>query len=237
MTTKLIRVLIVDDHQLIRYGLRSLLNGTEDIEVIGDVGTGEEAVEFARNTPPDVILMDIRMPGIGGLEATRKIVRSSPESRVLVITSCDVEPFPSSLLQVGATGFLSKDGSEEEMLTAVRVVASGEQYICSEVVEAMRLKILSNKEDSPFTTLSNKELQVALMLINGEKGKHIAGKMYIDSKTVSTYRTRIHESLNVNTDVELALLAVRYGIVDDVPEPMDENAPLEMGADIQEQKE
>lgn len=204
----MIRVLIVDDHQLIRYGLKSLLNGTKDIEVLGDVGSGEEAIEFTREHHPDVILMDIRMPGMGGLEATRKIARSYPESHILVITSCDVEPFPSTLLDVGATGFLSKGCSDAEMLTAVRTVAAGQQYL------SLKTK---GENESPFNALSSKELQAALMLISGKKNKYIAGVMYIDTKTVCSYRYRIYEKLHIKTDVELALLAVRYGIVDDVP--------------------
>lgn len=220
----MIKVLIVDDHQLIRYGFKSLLNNAEGIEVIGDVGTGEEAIEFTREHCPDVILMDIRMPGIGGLEATRKIVRSCPESRILVVTACDAEPFPSSLLEVGATGFLSKGGSDDELLTAVRMVAAGQQYLSQKVAKAINERLLNGENESPFNALSSKELQAALMLISGKKNKYIADAMYIDSKTVCSYRYRIYEKLHIATDVELALLAVRYGIVDDLPMPVDNDA-------------
>jgi two-component system invasion response regulator UvrY len=233
----MIKVLIVDDHQLIRYGFKSLLNGAEDIEVIGDVGTGEEAIEFTREHRPDVILMDIRMPGIGGLEATRKIARSCPESRILVVTACDAEPFPSSLLEVGATGFLSKGGSDEEMLTAVRMVAAGEQYLSPKVAQAISERVLNGESESPFNALSSKELQAALMLISGKKNKYIADAMYIDSKTVCSYRYRIYEKLHIATDVELALLAVRYGIVDDLPMPIEDGAVSEDDVDAPLQKE
>ncbi len=213
----MIKILIVDDHQLVRFGLKSLFKGTLDIEVIGDVGTGEEAIEFTREHHPDVVLMDIRMPGIGGLEATRKIARSCPESHILVVSSCDVEPFPSILLEVGATGFLSKGSSDAEMLAAVRAVASGEKYLSSNVVETINQRIQNGGGESPFNALSSKELQAALMLISGKKNKHIAESMYIDTKTVCSYRYRIYEKLHITTDVELALLAVHYGIIDDVP--------------------
>ncbi|MCD6045414.1 MAG: two-component system response regulator, partial [Gammaproteobacteria bacterium] len=177
---------------------------------------------------------DIRMPGIGGLEATRKIARSCPESRVLVVTSCDTEPFPSSLLEVGATGFLSKGGSDDEMLTAVRTVASGLQYLSPKVAQAINERVLNGENESPFNALSSKELQAALMLISGKKNKYIADAMYIDSKTVCSYRYRIYEKLHITTDVELALLAVRYGIVDDVPMWVDDAAKLadEAEADV-----
>lgn len=219
-----IKVLIVDDHQLIRYSFKSLFSKTTDIEVIGDVGSGEEAIEFTRETSPDVILMDIRMPGIGGLEATRKIARSFPESRILVITSCDIEPFPSALLEVGAMGFLSKGCSDEEMLKAVRKVAAGQQYLSPTILETNRERSLNGKGESPFNVLSTKELQAALMLISGRKNKQIAETMYIDAKTVCSYRYRIYDELHITTDVELALLAVRYGLVDDVPMLLEDEA-------------
>jgi two-component system invasion response regulator UvrY len=219
----MIKILIVDDHQLVRYGLKSLFKTTTDIEVIGDVGTGEEAIDFTKEHHPNVVLMDIRMPGIGGLEATRKIARSCPESRILVISSCDVEPFPSILLEVGATGFLSKGSSDAEMLTAVRAVASGVQYLSPKVAKAIKEREENGDNESPFNALSSKELQAALMLISGKKNKHIAESMYIDTKTVCSYRYRIYEKLHITTDVELALLAVHYGIIDDVPIYIDDD--------------
>ncbi len=213
----MIKVLIVDDHQLVRYGLRSVLSNTEEIEVVGDVATGEEAIEFTRQHHPDVILMDIRMPGIGGLEATRRIAHSNPNSRVLVVTMCDVEPFPTILMQVGASGFLSKTANEAEMVTAIRSVAKGEQYISPEIAEAMSARALSGSGSSPFNALSDRELQVALMIITGKKNNHIAEKMYVSNKTICTYRYRIYEKLHIDSDVELALLAVQYGLIDNIP--------------------
>ena len=228
----MIKILIADDHQLVRHGLKSLFKATSDIEVIGDVGTGEEAIDFTKEHHPDVVLMDIRMPGIGGLEATRKIVRSCPESRILVVSSCDVEPFPSILLEVGATGFLSKGGSDAEMLAAVRAVASGEQYLSSNVAETINERVQNGGSESPFNALSSKELQAALMLISGKKNKHIAESMYIDTKTVCSYRYRIYEKLHITTDVELALLAVHYGIIDDVPMPADDDVTSKNNTDV-----
>ncbi len=216
ITKKAIKVLIVDDHGLIRSGLKTLLDSAEDIEVIGDVGTGEDAIEFTKEHQPNVIVMDIRMPGIGGLEATRKIAHAFPESRILALSSCDEEPFPSALLEVGATGFLGKGRSDAEMLTAVRAVASGQQYLSLETAQAIEERMRAPEGGSPFNTLSIKELQVALMLIGGKKNKHIADKMYIEPKTVSTYRSRIYKKMLITTDVELTLLALRHGIVDDI---------------------
>lgn len=216
---KIIKVLIVDDHQLTRHGFKSLLSGKVDMEVIGDVASGEEAIEFTSEHHPDVILMDLRMPGMGGLQATQKITRSYPESRILVISSCDVEPFPSSLLGSGATGFLTKGGSQDELLSAIRTVAAGTQYLSPKIAKAIASKKLEGEDNSPFGILSDTELKVALMLIKGVKGKDIAEKMHIDPKLVSSYRSRIYAKLAVRTDVALALLAVRYGLIDEVPSP------------------
>lgn len=213
MTKDLIKVLLVDDHQLIRYSLKDSLSHAEDIEIIGDVGTGEEAIEFTRLHHPDVILMDLRMPGMGGLKATEQIAADYPESRILVVSSCDAAPYPANLLAAGATGFVSKNSAGDELIIAVRAVADGTQYLSSEVKKTLGLN--GNKSaSSPFSTLSNEELRVTLMLIRGEKGKYIAEKMHIEPKTVSAYRSRIYGKLRVRTDVALALLAIRYGIVD-----------------------
>lgn len=212
---KKIKVLIVDDHLLTRNGFKSLLSETEDIETIGDVASGEEAIEFTREHHPEVILMDLRMPGIGGLKATQEIIQNYPESRVLVVSACDSEPYPSSALEAGATGFVSKsDGSDAELLNAIRDTANGIQHLSPKIAEAIALKNLSDHK-TPFDILSDMELRVALMLIQGIKGKEIAEIIQIDPKLVSSYRSRIYNKLSVKTDVALALLAVRYGIVDD----------------------
>lgn len=209
-----IKVLIVDDHQLIRHGFKNLLSTTEDIKVIGDVATGEEAIEFTRLHRPDVILMELRIPGIGGLKATQKITEDYPESRILMVSSCDNEPFPSNALAAGATGFVSKNASADELLSAIRAVAAGVQYLSSKIATAITSEKLDDANSSPFGILSDMELRVALMLVEGIKGKDIAKKMHIKSKQVSSHRARIYEKLSINTDVALAMLAVRYGIVD-----------------------
>jgi DNA-binding NarL/FixJ family response regulator len=214
---KKIKILIVDDHQLIRHSFKSLLGDTTDMEVIGDVASGEEAIEFTHTHHPDVILMDLRMPGIGGLTATQKITEHYGGSRILVISSCDTEPFPSTALAAGATGFISKSSSNDELLNAIRAAAAGVQYLSPKIAKAMAVKNLDMVDGSPFGILSNTELRVALMLIKGIKGQNIAEKMQIDSKLVSAYRSRIYVKLSVKTDVALALLAARYGLVDDTP--------------------
>ena len=129
----MIRVMIVDDHKLVRIGTRRLLEDVSGIEVVGDVGSGEEAVDLVRRLQPDVVLMDVQMPGIGGLEATRRCLRAYPETKVLIVTIYEEEPYPSKLLSVGASGYLTKRADADEMVLAIKKVISGQRYVCSEI--------------------------------------------------------------------------------------------------------
>ena len=165
--------------------------------------------------------MDICMPGIGGLVATRKIAHAYPKSNILILSACDTEPFPSTLLRIGATGFLSKDTPSDELLLAVRTVASGKRYLDQKTACAVNNQVLRGEKASPFNLLSNKELTITLMLINGKDNKTIASMLYIATKTVSSHRIRIYKKLNISTDVELTLLAMQYGLIDDILTPDD----------------
>src|SRR5262249_23288185 len=159
-------------------------------------------------------LMDVKMPGIGGLEATRKLLLSNPELKVIVVTSYTEEPFPSRLLQAGASGYLTKGCSFTEMEQAIRKVSNGQLYISPEIAQKLVVKNLREVDESPFEKLSSREYQVMLMIVNGEKVPTIAEKLNLSSKTVNSYRYRMFEKLNVASDVELTHLALRYGILD-----------------------
>lgn len=211
---KLITVLIVDDHELVRAGIRSLLSTVNGIKVIGEAATGEEAVKVAREKHPNVVLMDVRMPGIGGLEATRKLLRADPDLKIIALTVCGEEPFPSKLLQAGAAGYLTKGSGLDEMVQAIHSVFHGKRYISPEVAQQLALKHLSDEKASPFETLSERELQVMLMITSGQKVQEISDKLCLSPKTVNSYRYRLFEKLDVNSDVELTHLAIRHGILD-----------------------
>jgi two-component system invasion response regulator UvrY len=210
----LIKVLVVDDHDLVRTGIRRMLDDIQGIKVTGEARSGEDAVRLAREIRPDVVLMDVKMPGIGGLEATRKLLRIDPDMKVLVVTVCDDDLFPSKLLQAGASGYLTKDASMDEMVQAIRAVHSGQRYISPAVAQQLAFKHISDKDESPFSTLSERELQVMIMITHGNKPQEISEKLNLSPKTVNSYRYRIFEKLNVKNDVELTLLAIRHGIVD-----------------------
>lgn len=210
----MITVLIVDDHELVRAGIRSLLSTVNGIKVIGEASTGEEAIKIAREKHPNVVLMDVRMPGIGGLEATRKLLRTDPDLKVIALTVCGEEPFPSKLLQAGAAGYLTKGSGLDEMVQAIHSVFHGKRYISPEVAQQLALKHLSDEKATPFETLSERELQVMLMITSGQKVQEISDKLCLSPKTVNSYRYRLFEKLGVNSDVELTHLAIRHGILD-----------------------
>jgi len=209
----LIKVLLVDDHELVRIGIKKILEDVNEIRVIGTAGTGEEAIKLARELNPDLILMDVQMPGIGGLEATRKILRHNPDVRILALTVCDDEPYPSRFLQAGAAGYITKGCDPAEMIRAVRCVHSGQRYISSTIAQQLALRRYTNDENSPLDILSERELQIMLMIISGQKVNEISEKLCLSPKTVNSYRYRIFKKLEIHSDVELTLLAIRLGVI------------------------
>ncbi|MEV1801788.1 UvrY/SirA/GacA family response regulator transcription factor [Pseudomonas aeruginosa] len=201
----MIKVLVVDDHDLVRTGITRMLADIEGLQVVGQADCGEDCLKLARELKPDVVLMDVKMPGIGGLEATRKLLRSQPDIKVVVVTVCEEDPFPTRLMQAGAAGYMTKGAGLEEMVQAIRQVFAGQRYISPQIAQQLALKSFS---------LSEREIQIALMIANCHKVQSISDKLCLSPKTVNTYRYRIFEKLSITSDVELALLAVRHGMVD-----------------------
>lgn len=208
-----IRVLLVDDHDLVRMGIQRLLADVDGIEVVGEACSGEEAIEMVPKLQPNVILMDVNMPGMGGLEATRRLARTAPDSKVLVVTVYGDEPYPSMVLQAGAIGYMTKGASVEEMVHAIKTVNVGKRYISPEVAQQLAMKHLSNDSDSPFDQLSEREMQVLIMIASGSKVHDIAEQLCLSPKTVNSYRYRLFEKLDVNSDVEMTHLAIRYNLI------------------------
>jgi two-component system invasion response regulator UvrY len=211
----MITVLLVDDHELIRTGVRGILDNAPDIEVTAEASTGEEAVDIVKQTPVDVVLMDVNMPGMGGIEATRRVLRVNPDLKVIALTVLDDDPFPTRLHEVGAMGFLTKGCPADEMLRGVRAVYNGHHYIASEVARKHTLTEWHGQGDNPFKQLSSRETQVLLQILEGQKNQEISDILSLSPKTVSTYRQRIYDKLRVNNDVELTRLAYRHGIISD----------------------
>ncbi|KJJ65137.1 chemotaxis protein CheY [Pseudomonas sp. 10B238] len=213
----MIRVLVVDDHDLVRTGISRMLADIDGLQVVGQAESGEVAIKKSRDLKPDVVLMDVKMPGIGGLEATRKLLRSNPDLKVIAVTICEEDPFPTRLLQAGAAGYLTKGAALDEMIQAIRMVFAGQRYISPQIAQQLALKSFQPKVNgSPFDLLSEREIQIALMIANCQKVQAISDKLCLSPKTVNTYRYRIYEKLSITSDVELALLAVRHGMVDTI---------------------
>ncbi|HEX8593062.1 MAG TPA: UvrY/SirA/GacA family response regulator transcription factor [Pseudomonas sp.] len=211
----MIKVLVVDDHDLVRTGITRMLADIDGLQVVGQADSGEESLKKARELKPDVVLMDVKMPGIGGLEATRKMLRSHPEIKVVAVTVCEEDPFPTRLLQAGAAGYMTKGAGLAEMVQAIRLVFAGQRYISPQIAQQLALKSFQPQENnSPFDLLSEREIQIALMIVGCQKVQVISDKLCLSPKTVNTYRYRIFEKLSISSDVELALLAVRHGMVD-----------------------
>lgn len=211
----MIRVLLVDDHKLIRVGLRNLLEAESDIEIVGEAAEGEAALERARELKPDVVVLDINMPGMNGVEATRKLARLNPAPRILIVSVHHQDPVPTRLLEAGAAGYLTKETAADEIVTAVKQVHAGRRYLSADIAREMALGQLGG--GSPLSTLSDREMEVLLLVANGMNIQDIAEKLHVSPKTVATYRYRLFEKLDVQNDVELARYALRHGLIEDVP--------------------
>ncbi|WMC11846.1 UvrY/SirA/GacA family response regulator transcription factor [Oceanimonas pelagia] len=209
----MINVFLVDDHELVRTGIRRILEDVKGMKVMGEAKSGEDAVQWCREHHPDVILMDMNMPGIGGLEATRKILRFNPDVKIIVLTIHTENPFPTKVMQAGAAGYLTKGAGPEEMINAIRLVHSGQRYLSPEIAQRMALSQFSN-EENPFKELSERELQIMLMITRGQRVTDISEQLNLSPKTVNSYRYRLFSKLNINGDVELTHLAIRYGMLD-----------------------
>ena len=207
----MIKVLVVDDHELIRAGIARMLLDDGNIEVVGEASSGEEALVMLKPSCPDVVLMDLKMPGIGGLEATRRIKRICEETQIVVVTACVDDPYPAHVMESGASAYISKNSHISEIIRAIKSVYQGERYISSDIAQMMAL---NKSKDSMFDSLSERELQIAMMIMDCQKVQNISDKLCLSPKTVNSYRYRIFEKLNVNSDVELTLLAVRNGLLD-----------------------
>ncbi|GAB2684797.1 UvrY/SirA/GacA family response regulator transcription factor [Aliiglaciecola sp. 3_MG-2023] len=210
----MIKLLLVDDHELVRTGIRRILEDVADFKVVGEVKNGEEAIKFCRNSPPDIVLMDMNMPGIGGLEATKQIIHYAQDSKVIVVSVHTENPIPARVMQLGAYGYITKGTDPQEMVIAIRKVSSGQHYIAPEIAQQIAIGQLNLNDENPFDQLSRRELEITIMLTKGSRVPDIANKLNISAKTVNTYRYRMFEKLNVGSDVELTHLALRHNLID-----------------------
>lgn len=210
----MINVLLVDDHELVRTGISRILMDERGIKVIGEASTGEEALQFCRQHEPDVVLMDMNMPGMGGMTATKRILHYCPDIKIIGLSISCEEPVPTKVMQLGAAGFISKNTPPKEMIMAIKKVYSGARHISDEVAQKMALAKVNNQQPNPFDGLSDRELQIMMMITQGQKVTDIAEHLNVSAKTVNSYRYRMFEKLAISGDVELTHLALRHGMID-----------------------
>lgn len=210
------KILVADDHDLVRMGIVRMLADVPGFTVVGEARTGEDAVRLAREHKPDVVLMDVKMPGIGGLEATKKVLAHNSNVKVIAVTSLADDMFPERLMKAGACGYVTKGANFDEMIDAIKTVVAGNRYMSNNVAQQLALRSFSGVKSgtSPFELLSERELQTAILIANGAKVQTIADTFCVSPKTINSYRYRIFEKLNINSDVELTLLAVKHKILD-----------------------
>jgi two-component system invasion response regulator UvrY len=210
----MIRMIIADDHELIRAGLCRLMETEPDIQVLGQAGTGRGAVDLCRELRPDVALLDFAMPDMDGIEATRQIISEKLGARVLILTMHDNEEYAIRLIQAGASGFIVKGTSPDELITAIRRVAEGKTYITPSILEAMTFRSFQDGAENPLTLLSDRELQVLIRLARGQVNKEISEELCISVSTVETYRKRIFDKLGLRNLSDITRFAIRYGLID-----------------------
>jgi two-component system response regulator NreC len=208
-----IKVLIVDDHAIMRDGICALLSVNDDIEVIGDAAEGREAIKKVRELAPDVIIMDIAMPGMDGTEATRQIVKGNPKARVLVLTQHDNKEYVRSAIKAGAVGFILKKALGSELVSAVRSIYQGDTVLYPSVASAFVEDYRQRTELDPYNGLTSREREVLKLIAEGHTSPQIAELMVISLKTVLGYRTKIMDKLDIHNRTELIKFAMRKGLI------------------------
>lgn len=211
----MINVLVADDHAMVRAGLCRLLESREDIKVVGEAGLGREAVDLCRKLKPHVVLLDLDLPDIDGIEVTHQILSLQPEMRVLILTMHDSEDYAGRLIQAGAAGFIIKGNSPGELPDAVRRVAGGGTYITPSMMERMIMN-RRDKVEHPLATLSDRELQVMTKFAQGKEIRDITEELGLSPSTVGTYKKRIFEKLGFANMADLIRFAIRQGIIKDL---------------------
>jgi two-component system, NarL family, response regulator NreC len=209
----MIRILLVDDHAVVRQGFRMILGAQSDMEIVGEAGNGREALSQAAELQPDVVVMDVAMPELNGIEATRRMGEIAPRARVLALSMHKDSVYVREILRAGAKGYLLKESIDVDLLTAVRAVAKGDGYLSPAVSEAVLSDYRKHVTD-PLDLLSSREREVLQMIAEGKTNKDIAGVLHLSVYTVDAHRGRIMEKLNLHSAGELVRFAVRKGLID-----------------------
>lgn len=210
----MISVVLAERQHLIRAAVRCLLGGVSDLDVVGEAATSDQTLSVIRSVDPDIVLLEIDLPGIGGLETTRRLTKSRPELGVIVLTRHAAPPLPSRLLKAGARGYITKSSSPDELVAAIRAVHEGKRYLCSEIARRLALSSLPGSNPSPLSSLSARELQIMLMVTKGQTIQEISRELHLSPKTVATNRYRLYQKLGVGNDVQLTHVAILNDLIE-----------------------
>ncbi len=210
----MINVLMVDEQELVRTGLRHILERCPEIGEIHEVSTGENAISLCREITPDVILLDLSLPGMSAFEITRRLKRVHRTIGIIVIAVHAKSPYPNRLMDAGASGYLTKDCDSSELIQAIQAVAQGECYLGTEAAKQLALTVFPGTPASPFEKLSGREMEILLKLAEGSRVSDIASLLCLSPKTVATYKYRIYEKLGTRNEVGLLRMAMRYGLLE-----------------------
>ena len=219
MTT---RILIADDHALVRGGLRMVLDAQPDLDVVGEAADGRQALQLARKLSPDLVLMDIRMPGLDGLETTRRLLAQQPNAKVLVLTTFDVDEYVHNAIRAGASGFLLKTTPPQQLVTGIRTVMAGDALLAPEITRRLLDRFVARPlrptgTPPDFAELSARELEVLRLIANGRSNAEIAAELFLSEATVKTHVTHILTKLRLRDRVQAVALAYRTGLMDNEP--------------------
>ena len=205
--------MVVDDHAILRDGIRALLSLHDDIEIVGEASEGKEAIEKAQELIPDVLVMDIAMAGMDGLEATRRIRKKNPKVRVLVLTQHDNREYIVSAIKAGVAGYLPKRALGSDLVSAIRAVFKGNSFLYPSAATALIEDYLDQVEEEPYDQLTAREREILKLIADGNTGREIADMLFLSLKTVLGHRTRIMEKLDIHNRTELIKYAMRKGLV------------------------
>lgn len=212
----MIKILVVDDHDLVRAGIIRLLSDVAEIDVVGECSSGEEAMLACPELKPDVVLMDLHMPGMGGMEAAKRIIDRYKTIKVIILTAESESPISKHTIKFGVSGYITKGSGIEEMVRGIKQVKAGQRYISPVVAQKLALSVLDG-DQSPLDKLSKRELEVLIRITQGQSNREIAEQLHLSPKTTSTYRARLLEKLNASNDVELSRICRDSGMLNNNP--------------------
>lgn len=208
-----INVMLVDDHAVVRAGLRRLIENQKEIQVVSEAEDGEQAYQVYSQNPVDVIVMDLSMPGMGGIESARRILGRYTQAKIIIFSMHDNATFASQVLKAGVKGYVTKTGTDSDLIKAVKEVAKGKSYLSSDVAQKIALESMTG-DDNPLNILSAREFEVFRLITEGLSTEDVGDRLKISQKTVANYHTMIKQKLSVNSPIDMVRLAMRYGVID-----------------------